>query len=1218
MGSSTIIQDIISPSFTLPDGATINDIYVYAPKLTSVTGTEGNYNYTFDVITANENGTLTLENGVVTGGYENRLNSSNVVTIGGSDGKTLQITGFNFKEHYCHPIIVNNEINGCAGRKLVIKFYIQIEEGVWGDGIQTNGEMSVILPNGTQSPIHFDCPVTNVLGDVWTEIVTSEPQGFDPQNIDSPEDLAWFISRVNGRINYADNNTIASDPTLSGKLTADIDMSAHNWVPIGCGYKCNNNNQFVDEVGDVVDTPTVKLAYEGVFDGNGYVITGLKNNASKYYKQTTGGQSQVVVFPGMFANVKGNGETTGVVKNVFVLDADFRGKHHNSGFVHHGIIADTLTGGAIYNCEAVGRITCNNDEPDEDMKLIYGGLVGLNDGGTIHSSMAMATLTAYSMGGMVGEMKHNAKLENSFTNGVFNYLGDNANWNNQIDNNGYFRYVGGLVGRNHGVDKVDENYIESYGSINNCYVRLERPQNYGTQTGTNAIQFGQLVGTNVGSDTESGTINNCYVPGNVPTPVSVAAIADQTTTFPLYSVTYAPSLMRQGRGNDNMVGGAWTNGIIIGGTPMLILLNQNVGEGQSSWKRTTAGGYSTSPNGGNINGDYPILKFTDFNCVASTDGIALDYALNLDQMLERHNNGNMNVNSSTYSMEQAAAIYGGTINLYKKDDTSKGTSTEAGTMVYIDENVSLLQSTSAEIDAYTCQTMKSFSDPVTYDPNTGWNNTNLYTPDGQRWHLVSSSLKGSKFGWKYGNENQYANIQYPFSWEENPCTFWLESGNDDAAVFPTDAASYMPVDFYCFFEKQYHWINFKRNSLSHWHMDYSGEDIPANHVNIEYSNEDEFTRGKGYLLAIYPQYFQDHHMWSGDDEAKNEQFLQNRGTLNNGDITIPVTYTEANEWSGLSGYNLLGNPYQSYLDFTAFAWENSSLWDDESKMTYGIYDPELDEYVQGTAGEQPSRGALAATGDINMHQGFFIRVNKSTGGNGEAKFTNAMRSNEPAAGTHFRGSRASYPLINFILNDEDGNDNIAVLEVGRPTYGGAQKLRLGSCKGRISLRHDNEDYGILFSEMTEGSQPLWFRAEENGIYTLSWNTANANFQELTLVDNITGVTVDMLTHDSYRFEGLVDQYRSRFKVVIGKFTGIEEQEDGASTGSATFAFFDGSEWVVNGQGSLDVVDVMGRTVYSSQLTDSQSRVNLNSLAQGVYVLRMASGNELKTQKIIIQ
>ena len=1031
-------------------------------------------------------------------------------------------------------------------------------------------------------------PKQNVLGDVWTEVVVTKPDGYDRMNIDTPEELAWFISEVNGRIHYNDHdgqstNNVASNTSLNGRLTADIDMSAHNWVPIGAGYQCNANNEFILDA----NGKKIKLAYQGEFDGNGHVITGLKNNADKWYKVAEGQDNEVVVYPGMFSNVGANGK----VHDVFILDADFRGKAHEiqgkGFFIHHGILADTLTGGQIYNCEAAGRMTCNNDNAN-DVNLIYGGLVGLNDGGTIYNSMAMAQLAGYTMGGAVGENRSSSSFTNGFTNGVYNYIGESGS---------NAKPVGGLAAINNGI-------------IDNCYVRFERLTNENLDKAT----FGMLIG--------SGTApTNSYIPQivtwsrpgvtSITTQVNLNTSVPTTVTEPgdnpenSYTLSVNKTYYNMFT-NDNMTGGSWgtlgSYNVYNGGTPLVEMLENGKGDG-ASWKRTTAGAYLSTA--GNINGDFPVLQLPGYTCLASTDGITIDYAHSLNEMLHRHNTGALNENTALvgnkYKPTDHAAINGGTINLFANDDNrstdevQKEQSTDDNVVVYIDENTSLLQDAGGTIEAYTGQTLKAYD--------------NTAIQEGNRWHNISSSLSNSQFGWYY-----LENGQVEHSTEADPCGWSFITSNEDAAFYPVDLISYRRADFYCFYEPQYHWINFRRNGQSHWHMDLIDDavsyDEPNNHAWIDYvneegahDNEDHFIPGKGYLTAIDMSTW-----WTG--YSREAQFLQNRGTLNNGTITIPVT-TSAPEWTGLKGYNLLGNPYQSYLDFTTFAWANSGLWKDASEMTYAIYDPQTGDYVQGTAGEKPSEGALAATGDINMHQGFMIRATAA----GTATFTNDMRSNTPAAGTHFRGGKANYPLVNLILTDAEGKRDIAVLEVGRPKNGGGQKLRTSSAKGHISLRHDDKDFGILFSEMTEGSQPLYFDTDEDGTFTLSWNTANANFSSLTLVDNLTGVKYDMLANDSYTFQGNANDYRSRFKVVIGRFTDVEENEE---TVTDNFAFFDGSDWIVNGQGQLTVTDMTGRTVYTSNLTNDQNRVSLNGVANGIYLMRVANGQNVNVQKIIIK
>ncbi len=1130
MNSATIIQDVISESFKLPANTQVSDIKVYAPKLTGIEDVPNptRDDYYFEDL---EEGLLTIGKddegniGVITGGTNNRLPTSyaytndngetvtvKVIDIQGNDNKTIQITGFNFKQNWC-----GKTGNIFRGRKIVIKIPIETEEGVWGDGIETNGPMSVIFPNGDMAnPIGFERPTADVKGDVWTEIVTSKPNTFnenaDPIPLGSPEDLAWFISWVNGREGYgpdANGNPtdgIVPHPSANAILTADLDMSAHNWVPIGGN----------------------SVTYTGTFDGDGHVITGLKNNASKFYKQ---GQN-VVVYPGMFGTVGGT------VHDVFVLDCEFRAKKHEGTLIHYGIIIDTLAqGGTLYNSEAAGRLMTDNGAGNET--LIFGGLVGLNHG-TIHSCMSMAQLTGFNLGGAIGESRWldgstKISVENIFTNPQFNYIGAHQQ---------------GMVG---GFTALSEGTNYRYG-----YMRFERPNQ-----GLEKAYFGMALGHYICVQTAGvfyqilfpiqSIVDVPYEYWGLRTGLSGGIQATHyANTMPKYLYNYKSA--------DDV---EW----------MLEKLNHSTSS-HSKWKRTTAGSYSLGA--GDINDDYPILSF-GYACIGSADGIAFDYSHSLNEMLDRHNSGKLNENTALpgegsgyvgtsthdYHVNASPSIYGGTINLYKNDHTDR--STNSNVMVYIDENISLLQDAGSVIEAYTCQTMKTFCDS-----------------DGERWHNVSSSLANSEIGFSYIH-----NDTVPHNWEADPCGVQL-SENDDKALFPSDASSVTPFDFYCFYEPQYHWINFRRNSKSHWHMDnYT--------LNIPYDNETTLTPGKGYLLAI-----------------DKEQFLQNRGMLNNGTITIPVT-TSAPDWTGLKGYNLLGNPYQSYLDFTIFAWANSGLWKDASEMTYAVYDPQTGDYVQGTAGEQPSEGALAANGDINMHQGFFVKVSTS----GTATFTNDMRSNTPASGTQFRGSKANYPLVNLILTDAEGKRDIAVLEVGRPENGGGQKLRTSSAKGHISLRHDDKDFGILFSEKTEGSQPLYFDTDEDGTFTLSWNTANADFSSLTLVDNLTGVKYDMLANDHYTFQGNASDYRSRFKVVIGRFTGIDE-EDGPSTGSGTFAFYDGSDWVVNGQGQLTVTDMTGRTVYATSLTNDQNRVSLNGVANGVYLMRVADGQNVMVQKIVVR
>ena len=102
---------------------------------------------------------------------------------------------------------------------------------------------------------------------------------------------------------------------------------------------------------------------------------------------------------------------------------------------------------------------------------------------------------------------------------------------------------------------------------------------------------------------------------------------------------------------------------------------------------------------------------------------------------------------------------------------------------------------------------------------------------------------------------------------------------------------YKEWDFYCYYEPEYHWINFKRNGNDHWH-----ENAPDFHIDykpngVDVMNEEYLIPGKGYLVAA----------------REHNTFLQAKGVLNGDTVAFPVT--RLGYFS--PGYNLLGNRLQS-------------------------------------------------------------------------------------------------------------------------------------------------------------------------------------------------------------------------------------------------------------------------------------------------------------------
>ena len=167
------------------------------------------------------------------------------------------------------------------------------------------------------------------------------------------------------------------------------------------------------------------------------------------------------------------------------------------------------------------------------------------------------------------------------------------------------------------------------------------------------------------------------------------------------------------------------------------------------------------------------------------------------------------------------------------------------------------------------------------------------------------------------------------------------------------------------------------------------------------------------------------------------------------------------------------------------------------------------------------------------------------------------------------------------------------------------KFYFGEQNANIYIPQNGKEYAIAYSE-GQGEMPVNFKAKENGTYTLSFSGKEVGFNYLHLIDNLTGADVDLLQTPSYSFEARTDDYASRFKLVFS--TGNAESND-------NFAFISNGEIIVNGEGTLQVLDMTGRVLSSRNATN---RIGTDGLAAGVYVLRLINGENVKTQKVVIQ
>jgi hypothetical protein len=286
-----------------------------------------------------------------------------------------------------------------------------------------------------------------------------------------------------------------------------------------------------------------------------------------------------------------------------------------------------------------------------------------------------------------------------------------------------------------------------------------------------------------------------------------------------------------------------------------------------------------------------------------------------------------------------------------------------------------------------------------------------------------------------------------------------------------------------------------------------------------------------------------------------------------------VTITEVSG-KALSGWNLIGNPYPCNVTI--------------NKPFYRLAE----------GGAVLATEATDNTVAIAPMEGVFVCAD----GTETVRFTKA-----PTTSTTGGRNLLSMSVSRSSKGHRVETDN-AIVRFGEGAM--LRKLVLNQELSQLYVAQEGTDYAIVNAE-AGGELPVSFRAAVNGSYIFSVAAEGVTMRYLHLIDHKTGTDVDLLQTPSYTFEASMGDFECRFKLVFA----CGDTNDG----SETFAYYNGSQWMVNASGAdatLQVVDVMGR-VLSSQTINGNAEVSIERAA-GVYLLRLIDGSDVKVQKIIIQ
>jgi len=323
---------------------------------------------------------------------------------------------------------------------------------------------------------------------------------------------------------------------------------------------------------------------------------------------------------------------------------------------------------------------------------------------------------------------------------------------------------------------------------------------------------------------------------------------------------------------------------------------------------------------------------------------------------------------------------------------------------------------------------------------------------------------------------------------------------------------------------------------------------------------DAFANGRGYLYRR--------------SEAETLEFT---GAFNTSYAEYQLSYSAAN--NNLKGFHLIGNPFTHNIykgEGTAIA--NTYLED-------GFYTLQTNgTWLAGTdksTAIAPCQAILVQAKNTVTDEKLAITKTTSSGTAKETENT-----------------------VRFSVYNDNYNDvAYAVIKEGE----GLNKIAHRNEEApMIYIKNNDANYAI--ADLNDGitAFDLCFKAATTGKYTLKVS-ADGNFSYLHIIDRFTGEDVDMLAENDYSFIASSQDSENRFSVLL-------ERSDNSE--NSVFAYQNGDQIIVNGEGTLQVIDLMGRIVATTTIS-GVTTINASSLQSHVYIFRLL-GKDVKTQKIVIE
>lgn len=342
-------------------------------------------------------------------------------------------------------------------------------------------------------------------------------------------------------------------------------------------------------------------------------------------------------------------------------------------------------------------------------------------------------------------------------------------------------------------------------------------------------------------------------------------------------------------------------------------------------------------------------------------------------------------------------------------------------------------------------------------------------------------------------------------------------------------------------------------------------------------------------------------VWAMGNEGTGFTATYSKGKLNSGNFSLNnLSRTQEDDLSN-SGWNLVGNPYPSYL-----SWDNVS----KNGLFDAIYTENAGEWATYVNGVGIPAGF---TGNIAPGQGFMVQV--ATGNSsGSAYLTNKDRVHQTGSSNN-SGMNDNIIRLKAVGNNYEDETVVRFADDATSGFDGyydAHKL-FSRTPGRLQI-YTKTNIPLAINTLPTGSSKvaLGIRAKEAGTYTIT-NIGISGLQQVALEDTKTGIFTD-LNQNSYSFSYEPGESDMRFVLHFGT-TAVAENETESNIqiySELQTVYVNMNETI---KGDIYIFNSAGQLVAVKK--SASGNMSLKMAASGVFIVKVVTNEKIFVGKVQI-